>query len=106
MDRRNDGTGYGVRSMPRVNGPRLDLHAPSIPRGASGGHEDLPGGANRDTVGVMTGRDSEIRIGVSSCLLGAEVRYDGAHKRDVFVMDTLRPFVTFVAVCPEVEIGL
>lgn len=47
-----------------------------------------------------------IRIGISSCLLGREVRYDGGHKRDQFVMETLAPFVEFVPVCPEVEIGL
>jgi uncharacterized protein YbgA (DUF1722 family)/uncharacterized protein YbbK (DUF523 family) len=48
----------------------------------------------------------EIRIGISSCLLGEQVRYDGGHKRDRFVDETLRPFVTFVPVCPEVELGL
>lgn len=47
-----------------------------------------------------------IRIGVSSCLLGQKVRYDGGHKRHDFVVDTLGPFVEFVAVCPEVELGL
>lgn len=47
-----------------------------------------------------------IRIGVSSCLLGQKVRYDGGHKRHDFIVDTLGPFVQFVAVCPEVELGL
>jgi uncharacterized protein YbgA (DUF1722 family)/uncharacterized protein YbbK (DUF523 family) len=47
-----------------------------------------------------------IRIGVSSCLLGQPVRYDGGHKRHDFIVDTLGPFVEFVPVCPEVEIGL
>lgn len=47
-----------------------------------------------------------IRLGVSSCLLGDEVRYDGGHKRDTFLVDTLGPFVDWVPVCPEVEIGL
>lgn len=46
------------------------------------------------------------RIGVSSCLLGEEVRYDGGHKRDRWLTDILGPFVEFVPVCPEVEIGL
>jgi uncharacterized protein YbgA (DUF1722 family)/uncharacterized protein YbbK (DUF523 family) len=50
--------------------------------------------------------DLEIKVGVSACLLGEEVRYDGGHKRDTFVVDTLGPHVTWVAVCPEIEIGL
>ena len=49
---------------------------------------------------------SPIRIGVSSCLLGRPVRFDGGHKRHDFVVDTLGPFVEFVPVCPEVELGL
>jgi len=48
----------------------------------------------------------KIRLGVSSCLLGEEVRYDGGHKRDAFLTDVLGPFVEWVPVCPEVEIGL
>lgn len=47
-----------------------------------------------------------LRIGVSSCLLGAEVRFDGQHKRDPFLVDQLAPFVTWVSVCPEVEVGM
>ncbi|MEZ5315962.1 MAG: DUF523 and DUF1722 domain-containing protein [Vicinamibacterales bacterium] len=47
-----------------------------------------------------------IRIGVSSCLLGRAVRYDGGHKRDDFIVDVLGPHVEFVPVCPEVELGL
>ncbi len=48
----------------------------------------------------------KIRLGVSACLLGHEVRYDGGHKRDAFLTDFLGPFVEWVAVCPEVEVGL
>jgi len=48
----------------------------------------------------------EIRIGVSACLLGERVRYDGGHKRERWITDTLATFVRFVPVCPEVEIGL
>jgi len=48
----------------------------------------------------------KIRLGVSACLLGDEVRYDGGHKRDAFLVDTLGPFVEWVPVCPEVELGL
>src|SRR5574337_1323707 len=47
-----------------------------------------------------------IRIGVSACLLGQSVRYDGGHKRNCFLVETLGPFVEWVPVCPEVEIGL
>lgn len=47
-----------------------------------------------------------IRIGVSACLLGQEVRFDGGHKRNDFLTRTLGDFVEFVAVCPEVDIGL
>jgi uncharacterized protein YbgA (DUF1722 family)/uncharacterized protein YbbK (DUF523 family) len=47
-----------------------------------------------------------IRIGVSACLLGNKVRYDGGHKHDRFITDTLGHFVEYVPVCPEVECGL
>lgn len=47
-----------------------------------------------------------IRIGISSCLLGQHVRFDGGHKRDSFLVDTFGQFVEWVPVCPEVELGL
>jgi uncharacterized protein YbgA (DUF1722 family)/uncharacterized protein YbbK (DUF523 family) len=47
-----------------------------------------------------------IRLGISACLLGQEVRYNGGHKRDAFLTDTLGRYVDWVDVCPEVEIGL
>ncbi|MHC4592076.1 MAG: YbgA family protein [Planctomycetota bacterium] len=46
------------------------------------------------------------RVGISSCLLGEQVRYDGGHKRDRFLTDTFGRFVEWVPVCPEVECGL
>lgn len=49
---------------------------------------------------------SKLKIGISSCLLGEQVRFDGGHKRDRFVTDRLSKFVTFVPLCPEVAIGL
>ena len=49
---------------------------------------------------------SEILIGVSACLLGEQVRYDGGHKRNAFLLEELAPHVRFVPVCPEVGIGL
>lgn len=48
----------------------------------------------------------EIRIGVSSCLLGRKARYDGGHKHDRWITGTLEKFCTLVPVCPEVECGL
>lgn len=50
--------------------------------------------------------DGEILIGVSQCILGAEVRFNGGHKLSRFVADTLGTYVRFVPVCPEVEIGM
>jgi uncharacterized protein YbbK (DUF523 family) len=47
-----------------------------------------------------------VRVGISSCLLGERVRYDGGHKRDAFLTEELGPQVEFVPLCPEVEIGL
>jgi uncharacterized protein YbgA (DUF1722 family)/uncharacterized protein YbbK (DUF523 family) len=47
-----------------------------------------------------------LKVAVSSCLLGLEVRFDGGHKRDSFVADTLAEHFELVPVCPEVGIGL
>ena len=49
---------------------------------------------------------SEIKIGISSCLLGNGVRYDGGHKLDTFLKDTFGAFVEYIPVCPETECGL
>jgi uncharacterized protein YbgA (DUF1722 family)/uncharacterized protein YbbK (DUF523 family) len=46
------------------------------------------------------------RVGVSSCLLGEEVRFNGGHKRYRFLTDELGPYVDWVPYCPEVSIGL
>ena len=48
----------------------------------------------------------KIKLGISSCLLGNPVRYDGGHKLDPFLTDTLGAYVEWVPVCPEVESGL
>jgi len=48
----------------------------------------------------------KVRLGISSCLLGQRVRYDGNHKRDDYVTETLARYFEFVPVCPEVAIGL
>lgn len=47
-----------------------------------------------------------IRLGVSRCLLGDAVRYDGGHKRHAVVVDVLGAWAELVPVCPEVEAGL
>ena len=49
---------------------------------------------------------SPIRVGVSACLLGQQVRYDGGHKADPFIIETLGRYFCWVPVCPEMEIGL
>ena len=55
----------------------------------------------------MTGREHpRLRVGISACLLGQKVRYDGGHKSDDFLVGTLSNFVSYVPVCPEVELGL
>jgi uncharacterized protein YbgA (DUF1722 family)/uncharacterized protein YbbK (DUF523 family) len=47
-----------------------------------------------------------IRVGVSACLLGQRVRWDGGHKSDSFLIGMLGRYVQWVPVCPEVEVGL
>jgi uncharacterized protein YbgA (DUF1722 family)/uncharacterized protein YbbK (DUF523 family) len=52
-------------------------------------------------------RDQHLpRIGISRCLLGDQVRHDGGHKRDAFLVSTFGRFVEWVPVCPEVEAGM
>ena len=48
----------------------------------------------------------KVKLGISTCLLGDHVRYDGGHKLDRFLTDTLGKYVEYVPVCPEVECGL
>jgi uncharacterized protein YbgA (DUF1722 family)/uncharacterized protein YbbK (DUF523 family) len=50
--------------------------------------------------------NAKIRLGISSCLLGETVRYDGGHKLDRFLTETLGQYVDYVPVCPEVECGM
>lgn len=56
----------------------------------------------------MTGfnRNKPLKLGVSSCLLGEKVRFDGGHKLDAYVSGTLGRFFDFVSICPEIAIGL
>jgi uncharacterized protein YbgA (DUF1722 family)/uncharacterized protein YbbK (DUF523 family) len=55
---------------------------------------------------VMGSINERIRLGISACLLGEPVRFDGGHKRDPFLVESLGQFVDWVPVCPEVESGL
>jgi uncharacterized protein YbgA (DUF1722 family)/uncharacterized protein YbbK (DUF523 family) len=50
--------------------------------------------------------DDEIKIGVSSCLLGEKVRWDGDHKQDRYVLDVLGSCFDCVSICPEVDAGM
>jgi uncharacterized protein YbgA (DUF1722 family)/uncharacterized protein YbbK (DUF523 family) len=63
-------------------------------------------GASAHAAPGMNAADVPIRIGVSTCLLGEQVRFDGGHKRDAFLVDMLGRYVEWVPVCPEVEAGL
>lgn len=51
-------------------------------------------------------KTSDILIGISSCLLGKRVRYDGGHKKDSYITDILGSHLKFVPVCPEIEVGM
>lgn len=72
-------------------------------------YSDMQRAANQQGAGlraVSFMESSKLRLGVSSCLLGQNVRYDGQHKRDRFVTDILGAYVSYVPVCPEYECGL
>jgi uncharacterized protein YbgA (DUF1722 family)/uncharacterized protein YbbK (DUF523 family) len=56
--------------------------------------------------GLEPGAVGRPRIGVSSCLLGDPVRFNGGHSRCRFLTDELAPYVDWVPFCPEMEIGL
>lgn len=51
-------------------------------------------------------KTAPLRIGISRCLLGENVRHDGGHKRDDVLLEALGPHVEWVPVCPEVEVGM
>jgi uncharacterized protein YbgA (DUF1722 family)/uncharacterized protein YbbK (DUF523 family) len=65
-----------------------------------------PEAGRRRTVQAPTPAEPQIRVGVSSCLLGLEVRYDGGHKHDTLITAGLGRVLTFVPLCPEMGIGL
>lgn len=51
-------------------------------------------------------QDKKIRLGISSCLIGQQVRFDGGHKTSNFCRDDLAPWVTWVPFCPEMAAGM
>jgi uncharacterized protein YbgA (DUF1722 family)/uncharacterized protein YbbK (DUF523 family) len=55
---------------------------------------------------MMDRSTSHVRIGISSCLLGEKVRFDGGHKKDDFLANRFGRYVEWVPICPEFEIGL
>ena len=52
------------------------------------------------------GKEIPLRVGISTCLLGENVRFDGGHKRDRFFAEMLGKHFEWVPVCPEVEVGM
>jgi uncharacterized protein YbgA (DUF1722 family)/uncharacterized protein YbbK (DUF523 family) len=66
----------------------------------------LPGSRARSGSPASHPRDETLRVGISSCLLGEAVRWDGGHKRDATINDLLGRFFEWVPVCPELEVGM
>jgi uncharacterized protein YbbK (DUF523 family) len=54
----------------------------------------------------MNSKKNAVKVGISTCLLGQKVRFDGGHKRDRFITDILGGCFQFVSVCPEVDVGM
>ncbi len=77
---------------------------PRLETAAKGGGEPAPSTANLPDAAHLPG--GRIRIGISSCLLGNPVRFDGGHKFDPWVVNVLGAYLNFVPVCPEVECGM
>jgi uncharacterized protein YbbK (DUF523 family)/uncharacterized protein YbgA (DUF1722 family) len=55
---------------------------------------------------ILLEEKESVRVGISTCLLGQNVRFDGGHKRDTFLADIFGRYVQWIPVCPEMEIGL
>jgi uncharacterized protein YbgA (DUF1722 family)/uncharacterized protein YbbK (DUF523 family) len=75
----------------------------SLEEGGHAGCETAGRSRERD---AMSDTLDPIRVGISSCLLGQPVRFDGGHKRDTFLTESFGRFVSWVPVCPEIECGL
>ena len=63
-------------------------------------------GLQKQSKGAVNAANKKITIAVSACLLGEPVRYDGKHKKNTIVVDTLNQNFNFISLCPEVAIGL
>jgi uncharacterized protein YbgA (DUF1722 family)/uncharacterized protein YbbK (DUF523 family) len=57
-------------------------------------------------MGTKNEAEPPIRVGISTCLLGQKVRFDGGHKHDRYITDILGAYFKFVPVCPELEVGM
>ena len=55
---------------------------------------------------ASTDEQSKILVGISSCLIGEKVRFDGGHKQNRYVLDTLGQYFRYRPFCPEMAIGL
>lgn len=55
---------------------------------------------------TASARERPLRVGISTCLLGQKVRFDGGHKHDRYLTDILGAYFEFVPVCPELEVGM
>ena len=71
----------------------------------SSSFEILPGKAGGFARIQTSMTEERIKIGISRCLLGDKVRYDGGHKKDRYLTDTLSKYLDYIPVCPEVEAG-
>ncbi len=73
----------------------------------SRGESELQAFLIRDNLSAAMPAASPLpRIGISSCLLGEPVRYDGGHRKQPALLDDFTGQVEWVATCPEVELGL
>src|SRR4029077_8816398 len=66
----------------------------------------LPGRLMAAAPPLWRSPDLPIRVGISSCLLGGEVRYDGGDQKDPYITSVLARHFTWVPVCPELEVGM
>lgn len=93
-----------MRRLPGTRSLACGRYPSRVVRSASRSKQPVQGRGGTTPRWLRT--DLPIRVGVSRCLLGDPVRYDGGHKRSRFVSDDLGRFVTWVPVCPEVEAGM
>lgn len=61
--------------------------------------------SKKTTLNSLANENAKPRLGVSACLMGMKVRFDGGHMQDTFLQDSLAKYVDYVSVCPEVGAG-